>query len=102
MVWALIVHHCWPISFQYMKGLNKSSIMKARKFNNTMRYSDNLLVLNNTTFRDVIQDPELHLIETTESTTAFSLDIRITIEHGKYSTTLYDNRDSFKFHIVLI
>ena len=69
-----------------------------------MRYIDDLLVLNNTTFGDVIQDiypPELHLKKTTESTTALSyLDILITIEHGKYSTTLYDKRDSFQFHIV--
>ena len=36
-----------------------------------------------------------------ESTTALSyLDILITIEHGKYSTTLYDKRDSFQFDIV--
>ena len=69
-----------------------------------MRYIDDLLVLKNTTFEDVIQDiypPELHLNKFTESTTALSyLDILITIEHGKYSTTLYDKRDSFQFQIV--
>ena len=76
----------------------------ARWFNNTLRYIDDLLVLNNTNFSDAIQDiypSELQLKKTTESTTALSyLDILITIEHGKYSTILYDKRDSFKFDIV--
>ena len=75
----------------------------ARKFNNTMRYIDDLLVMNNTSFSDAIQDiypSELRLKKTTESTTALSyLDILITIEHGKYSTT-YDKRDSFQFDFV--
>ena len=75
----------------------------ARRFNNTMRYIDDLLVLNNTNFSDAIQDiypSDLQLTKTTESTTALSyLDILITIEHGKYSTTLYDKRDSFQFEI---
>ena len=65
---------------------------------------DDLLVLNNTNFSDAIQDiypSDLQLQKTTESTTALSyLDILITIEHGKYSTTLYDKRDSFQFEIV--
>ena len=76
----------------------------ARRFNNTMRYIDDLLVLNNTNFSSAIQDiypSDLQLKKTTESTTALSyLDILITIEHGKHSTTLYDKRDSFQFEIV--
>ena len=90
--------------YRYMKSLIKSNIHMARRFNNTMCYIDDLLVLNNTNFGDAIQDiypSELQLKKTTESTTALSyLDILITIEHGKYSTTLYDKRDSFQFDIV--
>ena len=90
--------------YRYMKSLIKSNIHMARRFNNTMRYIDDLLVLNNTNFVDAIQyiyPSELQLKKTTESTTARSyLDILITIEHGKYSTTLYDKRDSFQFDIV--
>ena len=90
--------------YRYMRGLIKSNILMARKFNNTMRYIDDLLVMNNTSFSDAIQDiypSELRLKKTTESTPALSyLDILITIEHGKYSTTLYDKRDSFQFDIV--
>ena len=69
-----------------------------------MRYIDDLLVLNNTNFNDAINDiypPELQLKKTTENTTALSyLDIFITIKYRKYSTMLYDKRDSFKFDIV--
>jgi hypothetical protein len=71
----------------------------ARRFNNTMRYIDDLLILNNTEFNDAIQDPsELQLKKTPESPT--TLDILITIEHGKYSTMVYDKRDSFHFDVV--
>ena len=66
--------------------------------NTSMRYIDDLQ------FNDAIQDrypSELQLKKTTESPTTLSyLDILITIEHGKYSTTLYDKRNSFHFDIV--
>ena len=39
-----------------MKGLIKNNIHMARRFNNTMRYIDDLLVLNNTNFSDAIQE----------------------------------------------
>ena len=69
-----------------------------------MRYIDDLLVLNNPSFEDAIKDiypTELQLKKTTENVTALSyLDILITIENGKYTTTLYDKRDSFQFDIV--
>ena len=87
-----------------MKNLIKNDIFMARRFNNTMRYIDDLLILNNIQFNDAIQDiypSELQLKKTTESPTTLSyLDILITIEHGKYSTTLYYKRDSFHFDIV--
>ena len=65
----------------------------ARKFNNTMRYIDDLLVLNNTKFSDTIKDiySTTPAQKNTKSTNALSyLDIFITIQHGKYSTTLFD------------
>ena len=90
--------------YKYMKNLIKTNIIKARRFNNTMRYIYDLLVLNNPSFEDAIKDiypTELQLKKTTENLTALSyLDILITIENGKYTTTLYDKRDSFQFDIV--
>ena len=75
--------------YRYMRDLIKNNI---KSFNNTMRYINDLLVLNNTNFSDAVQDiypSELQLKKTTENTTALCyLDIFIMIEHGKYSTTL--------------
>ena len=34
--------------YKYMKSLIKINLMLAKKFNNTMRYIDDLLTLNNT------------------------------------------------------
>ena len=92
--------------YKYVKKLIKTNIIKARRFNNTMRYIDDLLVLNNPSIEDTINDiypTELQLKKTTENATALSYsDILITIENGKYTTTLYDKRDtdSFQFDIV--
>ena len=74
------------------------------KFNRTMRYIDDLLMLNNSSFASKIPDiypPELDLKKTTESPTTVSYqDILITIDNGKYVTAVYDKRDSFNFSIV--
>ena len=90
--------------YRYMKNLIKSNTIIARRFNNTMRYIDDLLVLNNNSFDDAIKNiypSELQLKKTTESPNTLSyLDILITIENGKYSTAVYDKRDSFHFEIV--
>ena len=64
-----------------------------------MRYIDDLLTLNNSRFECAIDDiypPELQLKKTMECPTSLSyLDIMITIDNGKYSTMIYDKRDSF-------
>ena len=70
--------------YKYMKNLITNNIILAKKFNNTMRYIDDLLTLNNTQFDAAIQDiypQELQLKKTTESATALSyLDVLITID----------------------
>ena len=51
-----------------MKNLIKNNIILAKKFNNTMRYIDDLLTPNNTQFDAAIQDiypQELQLKKTT-------------------------------------
>ena len=55
-----IVHHWWQIGFSYyeynyMRNLIKMNLMLA-KFINTMRYIDDLLTLNNTSFHSAIGD----------------------------------------------
>ena len=87
-----------------MKNLIKSNIILAKKFNNTMRYIDDLLTLNNNQFDAAIKDiypQELQLKKTTECATALSyLDVLITIDNGRYSTAVFDKRGSFTFNIV--
>ena len=74
-----------------MKNLIKNNIILAKKFNNTMRYIDDLLTLNNNQFDAAIKDihvypQELQLKKTTECTTAVSyLYVLITIDNGRYS-----------------
>ena len=81
-----------------MKSLIKNNSKK------TMRYIDDLLTLNNPAFDNAIDDiypPELQLKKTTGCLTTLSyLDIHITIDNGKYSTVVFDKRDSFTFNIV--
>ena len=58
-----------------MKNLIKNNIILAKKFNNTMRYIDDLLTLNNNQFDAAIKDiypQELQLKKTTECATALS------------------------------
>ena len=90
--------------YKYMRNLIKCNLMLAKRFSNTMRYIDDLLTLNNTSFHSAIDDiypEELTLKKTSESSTALSyLDIQITIVNGKYSTAVYDKRDNFNFRIV--
>ena len=90
--------------YKYMRNLIKMNLMLAKKFSNTMRYIDDLLTLNNTSFHSAIDDiypDELKLKKTSESSMSLSyLDIKIAIINGKYSTAVYDKRDDFKFKIV--
>ena len=90
--------------YKYMKNLIKNNIILAKKFNNTTRYIDDLLTLNNNQFDAAIKDiypQKLQLKKTTECATALSyLDVLITIDNGRYSTAVFDKRDSFTFSIV--
>ena len=54
--------------YKYRKNLIKTNTILTKKFNNTMRYIDDLLTLNNTQFDAAIQDiyPQLQLKKTTE------------------------------------
>ena len=60
-----------------------------------------MLTLNNTAFDKEIPNiypKELLLKRTTEEHNRLSyLDLQITIDNGKYITTLYDKRDAFGF-----
>ena len=90
--------------YSYMKILMKKNICVAKKFNDTIRYIDDLLTVNNSKFEKEICNiypPELTLKRTSESERNLSyLDISISICGGKYVTEVYDKRDDFNFDIV--
>ena len=73
-------------------------------FNNTFRYLDDVLALNNpefSKFADEIYTKELTLTKSNKSNvhTPF-LDLDITIDKGNLTTKIYDKRDDFSFPIV--
>ena len=79
----------------------------ARRFNLSYRYIDNLISFNNKRFKEFISDiysKELTISETTESTSVASYpDLLFTRDRSNNITTkLYDKRDAFGFHIVLL
>lgn len=94
----------FSFEFEFMKTLIRANLPKARTFNNTFRYIDDLLTLNNPQFTHNISHiypKELELKKTTEGIDTCSyLDLSITIANHKFRTDLYDKRDSFNFEIV--
>ena len=84
--------------YNYMKNLIKQDIWAARRFNNTVRYIDDLLPCNNRGLECAIDDISSGASAQTCPTSLSSLDIMITIDSGKYSTAVYDKRDSYNFN----
>ena len=72
--------------------------------NETYRYMDDVLSINNPDFENYLGQmypPELEIKDTTESNTSASyLDLLLSIgRDGQLHTSLYDKRDDFNFHI---
>ena len=80
-----------------MRSLLKTNLCLAKRFTDTVRYIDDLLLtLNNNKFNSEMSNiypPELTLKLTTESDSKLSyLDASISICHGKFVTEVYDIR----------
>ena len=96
------------LAFYENKWINcqrKLNILNTRKMNNTFRFIDDLLSLNDDSIFELnynsIYPTEMELKkENSSNDTATFLDINITIENGKFSTKLFDKRDNFGFDIV--
>ena len=75
-----------------------------KRFGDTDKYVDDLLILNNSKFNSEMRNiyaPELTLKQTTELDTILSyLDVLISICHGKFVTEVNDKGDNFNFNIV--
>jgi len=91
---------------QYIAKIQKDPTKQdlVDRFNNTYRYLDDILALNNPdflTYAKEIYPKELTLTKSNNNNdhTPF-LDLDLTIEHGCLSTKVYDKRDDFSFPIV--
>lgn len=89
---------------QYVRDLKKQNLRLARRFSNTFRYIDDLCAINDNgeferTFRNIYpRELELKKENSIDSSATF-LDLSIEINEGKFSTHIYDKRDSFPFSI---
>ena len=90
--------------YKFMKLKLKQNSQLAKTFSCTFRYIDDLLTLNNPNFVDEIKNiypTQLELKKTTETDSKLSyLDLEINIVDSRFTTTVYDKRDGFNFHIV--
>jgi hypothetical protein len=90
---------------EYMINLQKKNIRQARKFNNTMRYIDDLATLNNLDFekeKENIYNSEYLTLnaENKSPKKATFLDTNIEIQNNKtINISIYDKRDDFPFEI---
>ena len=83
----------------------KNELKLGRSFNFTLRYTDDVLSQNNSTFGDFfdrIYSIQLEIKDTTDRDRSASyLDLHLKIDNeGRLRTQLYDKRDDFNFPIV--
>ncbi len=92
------------MNIKFMEGLEKNNIHKARKFNCTFWYIDDLISLYNDDIHKDMSDiyPKELCVkqENTSPTNASYLDLQIDIENQQFHTKLYDKCDSFNFSII--
>ena len=96
------------LAFYEIRWINdqrKLGVINTRKLNNTFRFIDDLLSLNDDSIFESsynsIYPTEMELKkENSTNNAATFLDINISIENGKFCTKLFDKRDNFGFDIV--
>ena len=98
--------YLFTYEYDYMQKVLKSKhLNKARSFNFTKRYIDDLLAVQNHYIKDAVKEiypPSLELKETTDSPDGTSyLDLYLFRDNTGYlSSRLYDKRDDYSFEIV--
>ena len=96
---ANLYHHYYESTF--MVTLTKENFGMAKKFNNTRRYIDDLVTLNNDGHLQAnvrrIYPEELKLNKENENNkVATFLDIEASIQDGRFHTKTYDKREAFE------
>ena len=89
----------------FMEKLTKQDYSKAKKFNNTSPFIDDLGTLNNdgilVTEKAKIYPVELMLnVENQDDNHATFLDIEVNVEGDQFKTKTYNKRENYKFEIV--
>lgn len=96
--------YCYESQFMARISKDPSKQHLVQKFNNTFRYLDDILALNNDDFNmyyNEIYPPELTLNKANSNNQHCPfLDINFNICNGKLNTKIYDKRDDFSFPIV--
>ena len=98
--------YLFTYEYDYMQSLIKGkNLQKAKSFNFTFRYIDDLITVQNKYIKDAVKDiypPTLELKETTDSPDGTSyLDLYLFKDkNGLISRRLYDKRDDYNFTIV--
>ena len=98
--------YLFTYEYDYMQRLiKKKELHKAKSFNFTYRYIDDLITIQNSYINDAVKEiypPSLELKETTDSPDGTSyLDLYLfKDDNGFISRRLYDKRDDYNFAIV--
>jgi len=96
--------YLYALEFKYLEKLTKDDIFLARKFSNSFRYIDDLLMFNNDdlmeTHKHNIYPKELILNKENKNNKSCTfLDINVQINGLFIDTSIYDKRDDFNFRI---
>ena len=96
--------YCYESKFMEKLFKDNTEHDLLNKFNNTYRYLDDILALNNPDFGNFVKDiypDELKLVKSnTDNQHTPFLDLDITLDNGALITKIYDKRDDFDFPIV--
>ena len=86
---------------EFLRSMKKSNKKLAKTFNLTSRYIDDLISVNNPSFKLFLRDIFPEEPETSESQNVVSsLGLLIDISNGDLVCSIFDNRDAFDFDIV--
>ena len=96
--------YLYALEFKFLEELTKVDIKLARKFSNSLRYIDDLLMFNNDglmdSYKHKIYPKELLLNkENKDDKMCNFLDIKMNIMNDMIVTSIYDKKDDFNFKV---